>query len=270
LNVEKSKLTIIIAFIATALAMATITTTIRSQSVLAATKSSSTGQQTFTATMTGSEEVPPKNTQATGSAKFISSSDENSMIYRIRVANINGVTMAHIHSGKTGKNGPIVVTLFKSATQTGPINGLLSQGTITSTNLEGPLKGKTISDLVKLINDGKAYANVHTQQNPKGEIRGQISTSAAASASTSADNTDSSSTATANSKNTNPNSINCQSKKGSTNTAAFGTLKYAGGKCTGQNGVSVAAGGVKSNSGSVGIHGTRGPNGNSHFGDIRK
>ncbi len=193
------------------------------------------------------------------------------MTYRIRVANINGVTMAHIHSGKTGKNGPIVVTLFKSATSTGPINGLLSQGTITSTNLEGPLKGKTISDLVKLINDGKAYANVHTQQNPKGEIRGQISTFATiTSASTSTGNTDSSSTATANSKNTNPNSINYQSKKGSTNTAGFGTLNCAGGNCTGQNGVSLAAGGVKSNSGSVGVHGTRGPNGNSHFGGFRK
>ena len=182
----------IIAIVAAALMLATATASIRAQPAAAATATtgggiatSSTGQQTFTATMTGSEEVPPKNTQATGSAKFVSSSDGNSMTYRIRVAHINGVTMAHIHSGSIGKNGPIVVTLFKSATPTGPMNGPLSQGTITSANLEGPLKGKTISDLVKLINDGKAYANVHTQQNPKGEIRGQISTSAAASASAS-------------------------------------------------------------------------------------
>jgi hypothetical protein len=182
----------IIAIVAAALMLATATASIRAQPAAAATATtgggaatSSTGQHTFTATMTGSEEVPPKNTQATGSAKFVSSSDGNSMTYRIRVANINGVTMAHIHSGSIGKNGPIVVTLFKSATPTGPVNGPLSQGTITSANLEGPLKGKTISDLVKLINDGKAYANVHTQQNPKGEIRGQISTSAAASASAS-------------------------------------------------------------------------------------
>jgi CHRD domain len=182
----------IIAIVAAALMLATATASIRAQPAAAATATtgggaatSSTGQQTFTATMTGSEEVPPKNTQATGSAKFVSSSDGNSMTYRIRVANINGVTMAHIHSGSIGKNGPIVVTLFKSATPTGPMNGPLSQGTITSANLEGPLKGKTISDLVKLINDGKAYANVHTQQNPKGEIRGQISTSASASASAS-------------------------------------------------------------------------------------
>jgi hypothetical protein len=181
----------IIAIVAAALMLATATASIRAQPAAAATATtggaatSSTGQQTFTATMTGSEEVPPKNTQATGSAKFVSSSDGNSMTYRIRVAHINGVTMAHIHSGSIGKNGPIVVTLFKSATPTGPVNGPLSQGTITSANLEGPLKGKTISDLVKLINDGKAYANVHTLQNPKGEIRGQISTSAAASASAS-------------------------------------------------------------------------------------
>ena len=185
----------IIAVVAAALMLATATASIRAQPAAAATATtgggtaiSSTGQQMFTATMTGSEEVPPKNTQATGSAKFVSSSDGNSMTYRVRVAHINGVTMAHIHSGSIGKNGPIVVTLFKSAAPTGPMNGPLSQGTITSANLEGPLKGKTISDLVKLINDGKAYANVHTQQNPKGEIRGQISTSASASASTSSGN----------------------------------------------------------------------------------
>ena len=32
-----------------------------------------------------------------------------------------------------------------------------------------------MSDLVKLINDGQAYANVHTQTNTMGEIRGQLS-----------------------------------------------------------------------------------------------
>ena len=31
-----------------------------------------------------------------------------------------------------------------------------------------------ISDLVDAFNDGNTYANIHTQQNPNGEIRGQI------------------------------------------------------------------------------------------------
>lgn len=166
----------------------------------AGTITSSIGQQTFRATLSGNEEVPPINTQATGSATFTVTTDENDMSYRIHVINIDKVTMAHIHSGKIGQNGPVVVTLFqsKATTTSGPIkNGILSQGTITSANLEGPLKGKQISDLVKLINDGNAYANVHTKQNPKGEIRGQISSVAAASASTSTGGSSSASAAAA-------------------------------------------------------------------------
>jgi hypothetical protein len=76
--------------------------------------------------------------------------------------------------------------------------------------------------------------------------------------------------ATSTTTNINTNTINCQSKKGGTNTAPFGTLKYAGGKCTGQNGGTVTAGGVKSDSGAVGTHRTQGPNGNSHFGGFIK
>jgi CHRD domain len=41
--------------------------------------------------------------------------------------------------------------------------------------LHGPLKGKQVSDLANIIKAGQAYANVRTKQNPKGEIRGQIS-----------------------------------------------------------------------------------------------
>jgi hypothetical protein len=140
----------------------------------AGTITSSIGQQTFRTTLSGNEEVPPKSTQATGSATFAMITDGKSMSYRIRVTNIDKVTTAHIHSGKIGQNGPVVVTLFQSKATTSPLttgpvkNGFLSQGTITFANLEGPLKYKQISDLVKLINDGNAYVNVHTKQNPKG------------------------------------------------------------------------------------------------------
>jgi CHRD domain len=55
------------------------------------------------------------------------------------------------------------------------MNGVLSEGTITSSNLQGPLKRKQVSDLANLIKGGQEYANVRTKQNLKGEIRGQIS-----------------------------------------------------------------------------------------------
>jgi CHRD domain len=134
------------------------------------------GEQKFTAKMTGKDEVPPHDTKATGTAEFTLTADGKTMSYKVNVMNIDKVTMAHIHQGKVGENGPPVVWLFNSSSNpTGPMNGKLSEGKITSNDLVGPLKGKQISDLVKLINDGNAYANVHTQQNPKGEIRGQIS-----------------------------------------------------------------------------------------------
>jgi len=69
----------------------------------------------------------------------------------------------------------------------------------------------------------------------------------------------------------NTNDINCQSKKGTANTeTALGTLKFAGEKCAGENGGTVAAGGVKSNPGAIGIHGINGPNDNSHIGGFIK
>jgi CHRD domain len=140
------------------------------------TSSFAQGEQKFTAKMTGKEEVPSKDTKATGDAEFTLSADGKTMSYKVNVMNIDKVTVAHIHQGKVGENGPPVVWLFNSSSNpTGPMNGMLSQGSFTSNDLVGPLKGKQMSDLVKLINDGQAYANVHTQPNPMGEIRGQIS-----------------------------------------------------------------------------------------------
>jgi CHRD domain len=50
----------------------------------------------------------------------------------------------------------------------------IAQGTITAGKLVGPLKGKTIDDLVEQIRAGKTYVNVHTKEHPDGEIRGTI------------------------------------------------------------------------------------------------
>jgi hypothetical protein len=74
---------------------------------------------------------------------------------------------------------------------------------------------------------------------------------------------------TGNTNITSKSTIDCNSKKGTADTSA-GAFKYGGAKCEGQNGGTVAAGGIKSGSGSIGLHGSQGPNGNSHFGGIIK
>jgi len=126
----------------------------------------------FDAKLTGKNEVPPKDTNATGIVEF-TITGANSMSYKVSVTNMEKVTAVHIHKGKVGENGPVIVTLFKTGSPSATTNGTLSQGNITSAKLEGPLAGKQLSDLINLLNNREAYVNVHTQANPNGEIRGQ-------------------------------------------------------------------------------------------------
>jgi hypothetical protein len=128
----------------------------------------------FTATLSGGEEVPPVETTATGDASFTIEGEE-SIEYDVNVPGMDKVTAAHIHSAPKGENGEVVVTLFKADTPTDEISGSLANGTITNSDLEGDMQGLAVIDLIKAIERGETYVNVHTEENPNGEIRGQIS-----------------------------------------------------------------------------------------------
>ena len=132
------------------------------------------GREKFDADLSVSQVVPPIDSKATGSAEFEPTTDGTSISYTVNVTDINAVEGAHIHIGEVGQNGPIVVTLFEPETPTGQQSGLLSKGNITSDKLEGPMAGKQLSDLIDVMKNEGAYVNVHTQQNPDGETRGQI------------------------------------------------------------------------------------------------
>ncbi len=150
--------------------------------------SPSSSDKEFSARLTGSKEVPPVDTDATGRIRLAAKS-QDALDYQISLSNLNGVvTGAHIHRGSTGTNGPVVANLniggaFASASAgDGSASASTSSGgTITSSDLKGPLAGKHVSDLIKLIEDGNAYANVHTRQHSNGEIRGQLSSSSSSS-----------------------------------------------------------------------------------------
>jgi hypothetical protein len=126
----------------------------------------------FSANLTGQEEVPPVDTQATAEVIFVPIAPANETIdYFLNATNLLGVTQGHIHSGEKGVNGPIVVTLFKYNTTQ---DGVSENGTLSASNLEGPLQGKAIADLISAMKNSSAYVNFHTEQNPEGEIRGQL------------------------------------------------------------------------------------------------
>jgi hypothetical protein len=128
----------------------------------------------FFARLKGSEEVPPVRTDAFGTAKFKVSKDERKMGYRLTVNDLSNFTEAHIHLGRRGVNGPVVVFLFGLIDPDISVNRGVVEGIITARDLVGPLEGKPLSVLIDLMSDGDTYVNVHTAQNPDGEIRGQI------------------------------------------------------------------------------------------------
>jgi hypothetical protein len=89
---------------------------------------------------------------------------------------LDNIKSAHIHLGEFGQNGEIIASLLKSSSPLNVQNGTLVEGQLTSADLAGSLKGKTINDLVNLFNNTKTFLNIQTKEYPNGEIRGQITT----------------------------------------------------------------------------------------------
>lgn len=132
----------------------------------------------FRAHLSGNQEVPANESIATGQAVFQLSKDGMSLKYKLIVANIDDVKMAHIHMAPVGNNGGAVVWLYPAGPPPvlldGSTNGILAQGTIMADNLSGALAGEQLSALVEALITGNTYVNVHTEMYGGGEIRGQI------------------------------------------------------------------------------------------------
>lgn len=154
--------------------MMMITTALTSATTVFAVQhgSSEGGKQKFTAQLSGDQQVPPVQTSASGMAWFKPMQDN--VGFEVNVTDIQGVTLAHIHAGKQGEKGPPIVPLFKSDPIPGPITGVLAKGNFTADTFQGPMVGKPLSELITAMQNGQTYVNIHTQQHPEGEIRGQI------------------------------------------------------------------------------------------------
>jgi hypothetical protein len=121
------------------------------------------GDRVFQAVLSGAEEVPVVNTNASGRAVLGLSADTTTLYSRLLVNDISGISLAHIHQGPAGQNGPIVFTLYDGSGPFDPINPI--SGTITTS-----LSTEQLFNLLA----NNFYVNVHTGDNPGGEIRGQI------------------------------------------------------------------------------------------------
>ncbi|MEM7281551.1 MAG: spondin domain-containing protein [Pseudomonadota bacterium] len=80
------------------------------------------------------------------------------------------VTMAHLHNAAEGSNGPVVVNLGDG------IRSNSVRATISAHDVVGPL-AEGDDPFLNLLNElaaGNIYINLHTAENPAGEIRGQL------------------------------------------------------------------------------------------------
>jgi len=114
------------------------------------------------ASMSGAKEAPdPGDPNGTGSARTRVNPAERRVCFVIRMNNIDPSVAAHIHRGRAGQAGDIVVPLF--------------EGRSTAHRRSGCVNGLSRSLLREIARRPRRfYVNVHTQNFPAGAIRGQL------------------------------------------------------------------------------------------------
>ncbi|MGE5685388.1 MAG: CHRD domain-containing protein [Nitrososphaerota archaeon] len=128
----------------------------------------------YDAPLSGENEVPPVQSSATGLAEFTPPVNDT-IKYRINITGISGATGAHIYSGQAGENGEVIADLLTETSKNNDVSyGMTIRGNLSDSGLKGPMEGKTLDDLVTAMDSGETYVNIHTAQQPDGEIRGQI------------------------------------------------------------------------------------------------
>ncbi len=105
--------------------------------------------------LSGGEEVPPLSVPGSGSGT-IRVAEDGTITGSVETKDVAG-TMAHIHRGAKGTNGPVIVPLEKKG------------DTYTV-----PAGRKLTADQMKDLKAGNLYVNVHTAKNKGGEVRGQL------------------------------------------------------------------------------------------------
>jgi hypothetical protein len=107
--------------------------------------------------LTGAEEVPPVQTSASGTGT-VSVGSDRSVTGKFKLQNAAQMTVAHIHEGAPGANGPVIIPLRK----------------VADNEWEVPPGAKLTEGQFESYKAGRLYVNFHSPQHKGGEIRAQI------------------------------------------------------------------------------------------------
>jgi len=127
---------------------------------LAVSVSSAGAATLFSATLRGTQEVPPNASPAIGTATVLLGDDQTTITVTLVFAGLTGAAIAaHIHVAPPGVNGPILIPLIGfPATTSGAYVQTFALTAAQVVQLQG----------------GLFYINIHTPLYPGGEIRGQL------------------------------------------------------------------------------------------------
>lgn len=124
----------------------------------------------------GNQETMPNDSPAIGRAMVHVKGFEDSIrVHVVARKFIGDVFAAHLHVAPEGQDGPIVLGLSDDIHPIGQ-NGILIVGEYTAEDLVGPFAGESdpIGALMAELVTGGVYVNIHTDEYPAGEIRGQL------------------------------------------------------------------------------------------------
>jgi hypothetical protein len=110
------------------------------------------------ATLNGTSEVPATTSKGTGTADVDFDTTSKKLSWKLNYSGLSGpATAAHFHGpAEPGKNAGVAVAIPNAGSSP-------AEGSATLTDAQA-------ADLLA----GKYYVNVHTKDNPGGEIRGQV------------------------------------------------------------------------------------------------
>lgn len=116
-------------------------------------------------TLSGSQEVPPNSSEATGTFKGQYNKDTKRLSYIITFEGITPTAM-HFHKGAPGMAGPIVIPI-------NPGSNPYSGSNPFPSSLSGSTSALTTEQEADLL-AGNWFLNIHSADFPDGEIRAQI------------------------------------------------------------------------------------------------
>jgi hypothetical protein len=142
--------------------------------VLFASANASATIRTFTAFATGSQEVPPNGSTATGGCKAVTDDVALSVTFNGSFSGLSAAASeVHIHQGAVGVEGLVVF----DAT-----SGLVMAPSGQFVRSQTGMVPSDFSTIQSNLLAGTAYCNIHSQALTEGEIRGQFALTAGAPA----------------------------------------------------------------------------------------